>query len=287
MVAASTGTAASVGFGTRVDLVVLDVCATDHSGRPARVEANELAVFDDGIRQQIALFLPGDRVPLAITLLVDSSQSMRRGLLDRATAAATALINDLPADSLVEVMSFNDRTTVLYPMGSDHGEAAVALTGVSPIGGTALYEAVFVAIREHERLRRDRQETYREAIVVLTDGENTAGRLDFEDLLDQARRGGILVYPVVLPPHDAPASGPPWRMTQLALDTGGKTVAARRADDLTNIYQQIAADVRNLYRVAYVPSPLVRDGTWHQVQVRAIPKDIVVRTRSGYYAPSQ
>jgi hypothetical protein len=59
------------------------------------------------------------------------------------------------------------------------------------------------------------------------------------------------------------------REATLALDTGGKIVAARRATDLTTIYEQIAADMRSLYRVGYVPSPLVRDAAWHQVQVRA------------------
>ena len=54
-------------------------------------------------------------------------------------------------------------------------------------------------------------------------------------------------------------------MMQLAIDTGGKSVAAHHASDLAKIYQQIAADVRNLYRVGYVPSPLVRDGAWHQI----------------------
>src|SRR4029077_17236794 len=95
--------------------------------------------------------------------------------------------------------------------------------------------------QEHaSRLRSDR---YREVIVLLTDGENTAGRLNFDEVIDAARRSRTLVYTVVLPPHDAPASGPPWQMTQLALDTGGETVEARRPDDLTSIYQRIAADV--------------------------------------------
>jgi VWFA-related protein len=76
-------------------------------------------------------------------------------------------------------------------------------------------------------------------------------------------------------------------MMRLALDTGGKTVAAHHPGDLTNIYQEIAVDVRNLYRVGYVPSPLVRDGAWHQVQVRATRDDVVVRTRSGYYAAAR
>ncbi len=245
---------------------------------------DDLTVFDNGIRQKIAVFSAGDRVRLAVTLLVDSSRSMYHGLLDQATVAATALIDQLPGDSLVEVMSFNDYTAVLYPMGSDHHQAVHALSDVASIGGTALFEAVLVAIRGQQRAERTRDAAYREVIVVLTDGVDTRHRVDFDLLLDEARRSSILVYPVVLAPQDAPDSGTPWQMMQLAIDTGGKSVAVRHPSDLTNIYQQIAADVRNLYRVGYVPSPLVSDGAWHQVQVRATRDDLVVRTRSGYYA---
>jgi len=265
----------------------MDVCVTDRSGRPAQVRPDELVVLDNGVPQQIALFSAGDRLPLAVTLLVDGSRSMNRGLLDEARAGAATLLDQLPDDSLVEVMSFNDHAAILYPMGTDRRAAASALSEVTPIGGTSLYEAVLVAIRRQQHAERARYHTYREVIVVLTDGEDTWRRVDFDVVLDEARRSSILVYPVVLPPHDAPDSGTPWQMMQLALDTGGKTVAAHHPGDLTNIYQQIAADVRNLYRVGYVPSPLVRDGAWHQVQVRATRDDVVVRTRSGYYASAR
>ena len=76
-------------------------------------------------------------------------------------------------------------------------------------------------------------------------------------------------------------------MTQLAVDTGGKTVAARHPDDLTTFMSELRRTSRNLYRVGYMPSPLVRDGAWHQVEVRATDSDVVVRTRSGYYASSR
>jgi len=284
---ASTAVLTQSQFTTSVDLVAMDVCATDRSGRPAHIDPDALMVFDNGTRQQIALFSPGDRLPLAVTLLIDGSRSMNHGLLDQATAAATALIDQLPDDSLVEVMSFNDRAAVLYPMGADRHAAALTLSDLAPTGGTSLYEAVLVAIRRQQHAQRTRRGTYREVIVVLTDGEDTWRRVDFEVLLDDARRSSVLVYPVVLPPHDAPEGGTPWQMMQLALDTGGKAVAARHASDLTSIYQQIAADIRNLYRVGYVPSPLVRDGAWHQVQVRATDDDVVVRTRSGYYASAR
>jgi VWFA-related protein len=284
LVTASAAAPAQAPFHSGVNLVALDVCATDGYGHPVAMTADDLAVFDNGTRQQVVVFAEGAQVPLAVTLLVDSSQSMRGGLLDRARAAAIALIDGLPADSLVEVISFSDHAAIQYPLGGDHQRARVALAGLSPKGATALYEAVLVAIRNQERASRHRRERYREVIVLLTDGENTAGHLEFDDVLDEARRSGILVYTVVLPPHDAPASGPPWQMTQQAGDTGGETVAARRPDDLTSIYQRIAADVRNLNTVRYVPTPLVRDGAWHQVQVRPVAKEIVLRTRSGYYA---
>jgi VWFA-related protein len=287
LILASTVVRTQTDFTASVDLVPMDVCVTDRSGRPAQVRPDELRVFDNGIPQQIALFSPGDRLPLAATLLVDGSRSMNRGLLDQARAGAATLLEQLPDDSLVEVMSFNDHAAILYPMGTDRRAAASAISEVMPIGGTSLYEAVLVAIRRQQHAERTRSITYREVIVVLTDGEDTWRRVDFDVVLDEARRSSVLVYPVVLPPHDAPDSGTPWQMMQLALDTGGKTVAAHHAGDLTKMYQQIAADVRNLYRVGYVPSPLVRDGAWHQVQVRATRDDVVVRTRSGYYASAR
>ena len=168
-------------------------------------------------------------------------------------------------------MSFADRAAVLSPMGGDHRQAELALSDVSPNGETSLYEAVLVAIRSQQRAERTRHDTYREVIVLLIDGEGTKHRVDFD----------------VLPPHDAPDSGTPWRMVQLALDTGGKAVAAPHPGDLTSIYEHIAADVKTLDRVGYVPSPLVRDGAWHQVQVRAPDSEVVIRTRSGYYASSR
>jgi VWFA-related protein len=286
IVGAAARVATQSHFAAGVNLVAMDVCATDRQGHPARIAPEDVAIFDNGVRQQIAVFTPGDRVPLAVTLLIDASQSMRLGLLEQATTAATALLQRLPADALVESMSFNEHTDVLYPMGRDHAAATAALAAVSPVGATALYEAVLVAIREQQRAARQRPDSYREVIVVLTDGENTSGSLDFDEVLDEARRSGILVYPVVLPPADAPGSGPSWRMTQLALDTGGRTVAARRAEDLSTIYEQIAADVQNLYRVGYVPSPLGRDGSWHRLQLRAVTNDVTLRTRAGYFAPS-
>lgn len=285
VVAASV--AGQTGFQSGVDLVTLDVCVKDQRGHPiAGLKAEDLSVFDNAVRQNVVWFSAEGLVPLALTLLVDNSQSMRGGPLERAGAAAAELIASLRPDDLVEVMSFSDHATLRYPLGADHDQAKRALEGMSAVGPTALYEALLKALDNQERARRGRADDYREAIVVLSDGKNTAGHVPFDEVLDEARHSGVLVYTVSQPqPEDLHTGAPPWPMAQLALDTGGEAVAVRRAEDLAQIYRAIAEDVLHLYRVAYVPSPLASDGTWHQIQVHVPTKAVVVRTRSGYYAP--
>ena len=160
VVAAAAVATAQSPFQSGVDVVALDICATDREGHPAAITADDVAVFDNGAPQRVVVFSEGDQVPLAVTLLVDSSQSMHGGLLDRARAAAVALIDQLPADSLVEVLSFSEHPAIRYPMGGDHEQAQASLEGLSSVGSTALYEAVLVAIRNQERAGFD----------ILTDG---------------------------------------------------------------------------------------------------------------------
>jgi Ca-activated chloride channel family protein len=206
--------------------------------------------------------------------------------LERARAAAGALIDMLRPDDLVEVMSFNDYATVRYPMGADHDLAKSVLAGIPAGGGTALYEAVLVAVHNQDQARRDHSGEYREVVVVLSDGENTAGQVAFDVVLDRVRRSGVMVYTIatVEDAHSRVAA-PPWEMAKLAFDSGGLAVSSREPENLTRIYQDIAAELLHLYRVGYSPAPLVQDGSWRRVTVRAAGKGVVVRARSGYYAP--
>jgi Ca-activated chloride channel family protein len=61
-------------------------------------------------------------------------------------------------------------------------------------------------------------------------------------------------------------------------------------DDVRNICEQVARDIRNQYTLAYYPSNTKRDGTYRTVQVEVIPPrgrgKLVARTRNGYYAPA-
>jgi VWFA-related protein len=96
----------------------------------------------------------------------------------------------------------------------------------------------------------------------------------------------VLVYTISLltDEHDR-AVAPRWQMAQLAHDTGGRAVAVRDPNGLSAIYQEIGLELLHLYRLGYVPSSGMRDGSWRTISVRVPRQDLVIHTRSGYYAP--
>jgi Ca-activated chloride channel family protein len=274
-------------FRGGVDLVALDVCVKDRNGRPtAGLNRDDFLILDNNVPQQIALFTTADRVPLAVSLLVDTSQSMAGAPLDRAKAAAAAFIASLGPDDLVEVISFNDTADIRYRLGADHYLARLSLNDLWSTGMTALYQTVLASVRGLERAQQDRSIEYRNVVIALTDGENTRGRLAFDDMLDAVRRSGVIVYTVSLRTERRHRSVVPgWQMAQLAHDTGGRALAVRDPEDLTGMYQEIGAELHHLYRIGYVPTPIARDGSWRRISVRVSNRDVVVRTRSGYFAP--
>ena len=274
-------------FKSSVALVPLDVCVRNRDGRPTTgLKPEDFLILENNVPQQIVLFSAEGRVPLAVALLVDNSSSMAGLRLERARVAAAEFIGILRSGDLVEVISFNERPNLRYPLGTDHEQAKRSLNEISAAGMARLYEAALVALRRLERAQRSRTVGYRNVMVLLSDGEDTASRLPFDDVLEDVRRSGVLVYTISLrtDEHDRVVA-PRWQMAHLANDTGGRAVAVRALSGLTQIYQDIGVELLHLYRLGYVPSAPARDGSWRSVSVRVPTRNVVIQTRSGYYAP--
>jgi Ca-activated chloride channel family protein len=275
-------------FRSGTDVVALDVAVEDETGRfVPHLTADEFVVLEDNVPQKLLYFSPGGRLPRAVVLLLDHSESMAGEKLARARAAAAAFLGTLDSHDLVEVLAFSDTPERLYPLGSDHSAAARSLAGLSAGGTTKLYDALLLALRDLERAKRDVHEVYQHAIVILSDGEDTQSRETFEDVLDDARRGPASIDAVSIRNGAHHEWLPPvHELTQLALDTGGRAVAIRRLSDLISVYEDIGSDLQRRYRLGYVSSSTVRDGRWRRISVRVLNnKKLVARTRAGYYAP--
>jgi Ca-activated chloride channel family protein len=143
-----------------------------------------------------------------------------------------------------------------------------------------------VALKELTGRPRDRRELRRQAVVVLTDGDDTASRVSMEDVFGIARGHTVTVYAVTPPEgrtidHGGRLTGPLFDLRALTRETGGRTFTPARMEDLNTVYGEIAAELRHQYWVAYAPQHA--PGPFRRVSVSIVNQPALqVRTRSGY-----
>lgn len=273
-------------FPVGVEVVSLSLAVTDRHGRPVGdLGRDELAVFEDGVPQEISVFAR-EEWPIRLSILVDRSGSMAE-VLPVARSAAIRLLRTLRAGDEAEVAQFNRNTTVLQDLTADREALERAVGRISPSGDTALYNALYIALKDRARNRTD-DDLARRAIVVLSDGEDTASMVDDEQLLDVARRAGVVVYTIGLlkppPPGQPGKTLPTYVLTALARETGGRAFFPRTRAELEGAYESIAEELRTLYGVGYISRNPRSKGQWRTIAVRARQGSLLVRHRSGYYA---
>ena len=182
-------------FTSGVNLVEVYATVTDQQGRPVTtLAASDFRVAEDGEPREISAFAAGD-VPLAIAIGIDRSFSMASGGADRLAvvkAAARALLVDLRPGDLVMVVAIGSETEVVAPLSSDRAAAARAVDAIDVWGTTPLYDATLAAINAIEPAKG------RRALVLLSDGSDRYSNATAADLLDQARRRDVIVYPVAV-----------------------------------------------------------------------------------------
>jgi VWFA-related protein len=159
-------------FRSGVDLVALDICVKDRNGRfiPG-LTADEFLVLENNRLRKIEFFSADGGVPLAVVMLVDRSASMADRKLERAKAAARTFIQRLRPEDLLEVIAFGDRADRRLSFSTDRAAAEQAVAELSAHGATALFDSLAVALRDLEHGRRRAAIDYRQAIIIVSDGE--------------------------------------------------------------------------------------------------------------------
>jgi VWFA-related protein len=74
-------------------------------------------------------------------------------------------------------------------------------------------------------------------------------------------------------------------MEKIAARTGGHYYAAKKKDNLEEIYGQIAEELRSQFLLTYTPDQVDKEGSFHKIVLKASKEDLTVVTREGYYAP--
>ncbi len=300
----------------RVDssIVRLNVGVVDQRGRPiTNLTRADFTVYEDGVKQDISSFEPST-APFSVVMILDMSGSTL-GFRQVIRLSAFRFIDALLPEDRVAVVEFYDKINLLNDFTTNRQSIGNSLNLANGRGKTQLYKALDFSL---DKLAKEKSR--RKAIIVLTDGIDTAvrdkDRQFLEKLtddqiptaikpavseilsrvLDRSDAQGVTIYPLALPTGDPGKLAEPTlrqvamyqaarsRLKIIADRTGGSLNAIKNLEDMGKLYSTVAAEIRTLYTVEYSPANTKRDGKWRTVRIDATNPALISRTRQGYFA---
>jgi len=281
-----------VPFRAGVDVVSLNVTVIDGTTRYVTdLNKEDFNVFEDGAKQDVTFF-SRTNLPIALALLLDTSASME-SKLPTAQEAAIGFAKRLRAQDLAEIIDFDSRVVVMAPFTNSVSDLEQAIHKTSAGGSTSLYNAVYIALKDLKKvMAKNTEEIRRQAIVLLSDGEDTSSLLPFEEVLDLAKRSETAIYAIGLRSPDGPGATSKgfkeaeFVLRQFAQETGGRAYFPAQVSELAAIYGQISEELSSQYTVGYTSRNGRRDGSWRRVIVRVARPNLTARTKLGYFAPT-
>ena len=276
-------------FRSGVDVVSLSVTVTgEHNRYITDLTEEDFLVYEDGVQQETTFFTR-TQLPISLALLLDTSASMEERL-QTAQEAAVGFARRLRQEDMAEIINFDSRVEILETFTNDQQRLERAIRRTSAGGSTSLYNAIYISLKELKKVRAQTfEDVRRQAIVVLSDGEDTSSLVGFDEVLEQAKRSETAIYSIGLRSRDGRSrrgfQEADFVLRQLSRETGGVAFFPEGVGDLVSIYEQIAEELSNQYTLGYTSNNPRRDGMWRRIVVRVTRRSVTARTKQGYYAP--
>jgi VWFA-related protein len=250
----------------------------------------EFVVRDDGTAQTIAVFEHGD-VPLSAVLLLDVSASMTGDPLRTALDGGRAFVAAMHPRDEVKLLLFSDRLRQETPFTNVPAVLDVGLQGASAGGGTALNDALYLALARLE------SHSGRKVVVLLSDGIDIESVLPMARVRARARASEATIYWLRLPAEGGEGVdyASSWRgvqghrrelaeLRETVVESGGSILDLDRIEQVKDRLDLLLRELRSQYVLGYYPDHTRGSGSWHKldVQVRGGGK---VRAARGYAEP--
>lgn len=270
-------------------LVTVFVNVTDKNGAiVSGLDKQDFAVFEDGRPQKIAVFERQSSLPLAITIAIDTSGSVKKDMGAEAAAArrfARAILrpqNQMSQDQM-SVIDFATGVRVLAPFTNRLPRIDRALGSLRAGWATALYDAICTGSKALGT------KPGRKVLVLISDGDDTAEDATYAQALAAALRHEVMIYSLIDVPIAASAGrdiGGEHALIALADETGGKYYYID-AHGLDAAFERVSNDLRTEYLIGYYPQHEIPGTDFHRIRVtipRAAPGTFEIHNRAGYYA---
>lgn len=258
-----------------VKLVELFTTVTDRNGDLIKtLQREDFQILEDGRRQEIRKFELVENLPLTVGIAIDSSGSMDTELPEAQQAAMEFLSNVITLRDRVFALTFSGRPVLLVPPTDDLSAVRDALGDLRSTGMTTLHDAVVTSLYYFRGVRG------RRALIVLSDGEDTASHIPYHNALEYARRAGVVIYTIGL--NIGPLqTGIRGKLKQLAEETGGRVFFIHAASEMSSVYQQIEDELRSQYLLTFTSDRPGEEGEYRTIEVK-VKGRYKARTMKGY-----
>ncbi len=272
-------------WSINVDLVNVLFTVTDRRGKLVTdLSQKELKLLEDNRVQSITNFSRETDLPLTIALLIDTSTSIRDRFKFEQEAAIDFLYRTIrPRKDKGLLITFDSAIELVQDYSDNPEVLAKAIRQVRPGGGTKMLDAIYLACQE-----KLKSETGRKLIILISDGDDNLSLETVNSTLEMAQRSDVAIFTISTNSSGffgltAPKADK--LLKRLADETGGRAFFPFKAEDLSQSFQDIAAELRSQYSLAYRSSNVNRDGTFRAIKIEPERKNVKVKSRKGYYAP--
>jgi Ca-activated chloride channel family protein len=281
-------------FRSATELVSLNVSVTGQDAKPVPgLAADQFQIFEDGVKQEVKFFSPGE-LPLDVVILLDTSASMT-GSMELVQQAALRFARSLRDEDRAAVMGISNGLRVLQTFTSQTGAIETAIMATRPAGKTPFYASIYTALNELKKERRNASSPRRQAIVVLSDGQDTSSTFSFDELLGEVRRSAVPIYTIAPRPsnmtkamrehfYGESTALADFELKKLAAETGGRSFFPLSLIELGGVYDVIATELAHQYSLGYQSSNQDRNGSFRRIALKILTPGLTWRTRAGYLA---
>jgi Ca-activated chloride channel family protein len=260
--------------------VSVPATALDNQGRLITdLEKEQFTVLDNGKPQEVTVFANGVE-PFTIVVMLDFSASMTAHLDLLKAATEQFILRMLPQDK-GQVGAFSDKIQFSGEFTNDRDDLIAALDELQFGNPTRLHDATY------ESMAMLRGVQGRKVVLVFTDGDDTASRRSFGDVMDRARDESVMIYAIGLQSEffngrQLQRTRPSGSLRRLAEETGGGYFELRKTAELGPTFTRVAQELHSLYTLGFTPTAL--DGKEHRLEVRVQRPGVSVRARRSYVA---
>jgi len=286
-------------FSTGVRVVNVFATVRDRQGKLVNnLTREDFELAEDGRKQSIRYFSARSDVPLTLGLLFDISGS-QRSVIPEQRRAATAFLRQVLRDAVDQafLVGFHQRIQILEGLTGERARLEAGLDRLDvprdrsgeilpEAQGTALYDALEAGAQILAR------QAGRKAIVVLSDGVDTASTTRMNNALEAAQRADVLIYPIRFYDQKVFAFDVPSEasdhlregkkaLERMARETGGGFFEVSGAATLAANFSRLEEELRNQYSLGY--TPVSSGGSYKKLRVTVKPRGLSVQARDGYY----